>query len=229
MLSFLKMKKRYPKIIFIIIILLLRFFLIKTRFSKKESQNDFKELISYNYNDSGIPKFINGTFNDKKIYSSSDVIDALNEAYADIMGSLIEGKNWLIAENNHVDGLRDLSNPERLEFQSKKGEKYYYLNSYDIESFLKAKELKNVTDYDSGEVHINSTVVSHAAYLMYEVGAFESREQMAKVWYQSLYLLSSYSNFEDCALAVIKTAKTMNLSDDSITKITQAFIDTNML
>ena len=64
---------------------------------------------------------------------------------------------------------------------------------------------------------------------MYENGAFKNREEMAKVWYNSLFLLFSYSDFEDCALAVIETAQNLGLSTKSIRIIRDAFLETNML
>jgi bacillolysin len=157
---------------------------------------------------------------------------ALNEGYADIMGSLIEGKNWTMGENNIV--IRNASNPNSLKDPDTKDGKYYYPNGYlkddlTLEQFLKDNKLEKVTDYDLGGVHDNSNVFSHAAYLMFTSGAFSDREEMAKVFYNSLYLLSSYSDFEDAALAIIKTAKNFGLSTDSISKITQAFYDTNIL
>ncbi len=157
---------------------------------------------------------------------------ALNEGYADILGSLIEGENWVMAENNEI--ARNLANPSEYEDPSIKGGEYYYPDSYfkkgeTLEQFLERYDLKFITDFDRGGVHTNSLVVSHAAYLMYESGAFSSREEMAKVWYNSLFLLSSYSNFEDCALAVIKSARNLGLSEPSIYKITKAFQDTKML
>ena len=157
---------------------------------------------------------------------------ALNEGYADILGSLIEGKNWTIAETNEI--IRDISNPLSYKQPCIKGGKYYYPDSYfkegeTLEQFLENHSLTYITDYDKGGVHTNSGVVSYAAYLMYKSGAFSSREEMAKVWYNSLFLLSSYSNFEDCALAVIKSAKNLGLSEPSIYKITKAFQDTKML
>ena len=54
------------------------------------------------------------------------------------------------------------------------------------------------TDWDNGGVHTNSGVPNYAAYLMYKNGAFESKEEMAKVWYNSLYLMTTTSDFEDC-------------------------------
>ena len=156
---------------------------------------------------------------------------ALNEAYADIMGSLIEGQNWTIAESNEI--VRNLENPESLENPSIKGGEYYFpdsfINGKTIEEYLEEKGYDTLFDYDNGGEHRNSTVVSHAAYLMYENEAFESREEMAKVWYNSLFLLSSYSNFEDCALAVIKSAQNLGLSTKSIEIIRDAFIEAKML
>lgn len=157
---------------------------------------------------------------------------ALNEGYADILGSLIEGKNWTVAENNEV--IRDLSNPLAYNNPIMKGGKYYFPDGYlsedlSLEELLRRLKMESVSEYDKGGVHSNCNVVSYAAYLMYQNGVFANREEMAKVWYHSLLLLSSYSNFEDCALAVIESAKNLNLSDVAIAKITQAFIDTKML
>ena len=77
---------------------------------------------------------------------------ALNEGYADIIGNLIEGKNWTMAENNET--LRSAANPESYENPSEKGGKYYYpdgfLKGRTIEQFLADNNLEYVTDYDKG-------------------------------------------------------------------------------
>ena len=179
----------------------------------------------------GVVQFTADFANSPKDKTKAFETGALNEGYSDIIGNLIEGKNWTIGESNQI--LRSAANPEDYSNPSTKGGTNYYpddfLNGKTLEQYLKEKNYEDVTDFDDGGVHQNSTVVSHAAYLMYEAGAFSSREQMAKVWYNSLLLLSSYSEFEDCALAVIKSAKNLGLSDGSIYKITKAFQDTNML
>lgn len=156
----------------------------------------------------------------------------LNEGIADIMGHLIEGENWTI--NEEIEVLRNAINPNSLKHPSVKGGKYYYPDSYieeygSLENYLSAKNFETAYDNDNGGEHHNSNVVSHAAYLMYNNGAFTSKEEMAKVWYNSLFLMSSYSNFEDCALAVLATAENLGLSDESIAIIENAFIETNML
>lgn len=157
---------------------------------------------------------------------------ALSEGYADVLGSLVEGKNWTIAEDNEI--VRSASNPEAYENPSVKGGKYYYPDGYltdgrTLKQLLKEHDLEFVVDFDNGGVHQNANVVSHAAYLMYKNGAFQNRKEMAKVWYNSLFSLSSYSNFEDCALAVMKTAKNLGLNEASLYQITKAFQDTKML
>ncbi len=157
---------------------------------------------------------------------------SLDEGIADILGSLIEGKNWTI--NEDIEVLRSLSNPTAYSNPSVKGGQYYYPDGYlnenrTLEQFLKDNNLSSVADHDGGGKHQNATVPGHAAYLMYENGAFSSREQMAKVWYNALFLMSSYSNFEDCALAVIQTAKNLGYSEDKVQIIEDAFIETKML
>jgi len=171
----------------------------------------------------------------------------LNEGYADIIGLLINGKGFILGEGTPIEerGGRDLTNPNKYDAPAVKGGDYwfpdYYLKDYaSLAEFLKEKdaerkakgeknEIKYLKDIDKGGVHHNSTVVGHAAYLMNKAGAFSSKEQMAKVWYNSLFMLSSRANFEDCALAVIKTAQNFNLSEASIKIIRNAFMDTKML
>ena len=153
---------------------------------------------------------------------------SINEGIADILGALIEGKNWLIGED--VGGIRNLVNPILDENPIEKGGQFFYPNSYsDIDEILAKHNWQSISEYDNGGVHHNATIVGHAAYLMYTNGAFKSREEMAKVWYNALYLMSSYSNFEDCAYAVIQSAKNLHLSEKSIGIIEKAFVETKMI
>ena len=166
---------------------------------------------------------------------------ALKEAYADIMGSLFEGNNWFIAEDSGGI-IRNLEEPNANEGPSEKGGKYYYpdygVEEFgSIEAFFKDRKEKGgryqkcttVAGCDRGFIHNNATVVGHAAYLMHKNGAFKDNFEMARVWYNSLSELTPSANFEDCALAVIKTAKNLGLSSDSINIIKWAFYDTKIL
>lgn len=163
---------------------------------------------------------------------------ALNEAYADILGTLIEGNNFQIGES--IEEMRDMTNPNKYNDPSVKGGKYffptdenYYNEQWRTDLMKKLEEAGNPievwTDWDNGGVHTNSGVPNYAAYLMYKNGAFESKEEMAKVWYNSLYLMTTTSDFEDCALAVLQSAKTLGLKEDKIKIIESAFVETKML
>ena len=160
---------------------------------------------------------------------------ALNEAYSDILGSLIEGKNFQI--NEGMEEFRDMANPNKYGDPAIKGEKYYFptdRETYNDEWIRKQREnnedlAEDWTTWDHSGVHTNSGVPNYAAFLMYDNGAFKNKEEMAKVWYNSLFLLGPTSNFEDCALAVIKTAKQFKLTEDKIKIIEEAFVTTKML
>lgn len=172
-------------------------------------------------------------FTDSKDKNKPNESGALNEAYADILGSLIEGEDWIIADGLNADCIRNLSNPTAKKNPNKIGGEYYYpdyyLNGRTIDQFLSDNDFENLYDYDSGGVHRNSTIPSYAAYLMYHNGAFKDREEMAKVWYNSLMFLNPYAKFEDCAYAVLTSARLLGLSQESLLIIEQAFVDTNML
>lgn len=163
---------------------------------------------------------------------------ALNESYADIMGNLIEGNNFTIGED--LETIRDMANPNLYSDPSVRDGLYYFPTdekTYDSnwrQEMLKRQEdkgspLDDWKEWDNGGVHTNSGVPNYAAYLMYQNGAFKDREEMAKVWYNSLMFLNSSAKFEDCAYAVLKSAKLLGLSQESLLIIEQAFVDTNML
>lgn len=202
------------------------------RTKDKVSLSKAKDILGHEFTHGVISKTANFSKVPKNKNEANET-GALNEGVSDIMGSLIEGKNWTIGED--VNWLiRDIETPSKTNNPSEKGGDNYYPDSYlkdgrTLEEFLKDNNLKTLYDYDNGGEHKNSTVVGHAAYLMEKKGAVKNKEQLAKLWYNSLFLMSSYSNFEDCALAVIKTAKNMGLSTSSIEKIQEAFYETKML
>lgn len=154
---------------------------------------------------------------------------ALNEAYSDILGSLIENKNFTIGEKLFT--IRDMTNPTAFEMPFEKNGKFYYPSDeiYYDKQFFKDNNIGDVDDYDDGGVHINCGVPDYAAYLMYKNNGFDNKEQMAKVWYNSLYLLTNTSNFEDAAIAVIQSAKMLGLKEDKVKIIENAFEETKML
>ncbi|MDR0919464.1 MAG: M4 family metallopeptidase, partial [Oscillospiraceae bacterium] len=119
----------------------------------------------------------------------------INEAYADIFGNYIDGSDWYIGEDVFVGGAnsiygRNISNPQKTNSPSKYSE---------------------ITDFTCSDVHINSTLVSHAAYLMendseYSLNATHTK--IMKIWYKSLQLgYASETDFYDVRLNVLQAAK----------------------
>ncbi|MBE6051082.1 MAG: peptidase M4 family protein [Clostridium sp.] len=142
---------------------------------------------------------------------------ALNEAYADVMGNIIEGDNdsaWLIGEDimkpGKGAGLRSMSNPEQFSQPSKVGGRYYQ----------KTTSPSYYNDY--GGVHTNSGIFNHAVYLMWKNG-ISDKDKLAKLCYNSLFLMNSSTNFKGCRAAILSAAKNMHMSSSEITIITNAF------
>ena len=125
--------------------------------------------------------------------------NALDEAYADIMGMCIE---TYYNNSTELDWYIDC-NPARDIKKSK----------------VQVKDIsKQQSKGDDG--HNCSQIISRAAYLMNDAMTLE---QFEKLWYQSMNLLPDNPNFHDCAYAVITTAREMKFSDEQIEKIASAF------
>ena len=129
---------------------------------------------------------------------------AINEAYADVFGELIDlsysgGKDtksskWKIGEDTPLGAFRDMRDPTR------KGH---------ADRVRSPKWHTSTSDY--GGVHRNNGVGNKAAYLMAAGGNFQGyrikgigRERMGRVWYQALTTrLTSAANYVDLADALI--------------------------
>ena len=137
---------------------------------------------------------------------------ALNEAYADILGNLIEGDTgsgrWLIGEDSGTGALRSMANPTAVGT----GYKAHYALRY------------TGTDDDGGE-HWNSTIFSHAAYLMMTDSdtATVSSDTWAKVFYNSLYRLGPGAKFVDGRAAIVDTAAEFGFTTAQLKAVEDAF------
>lgn len=140
---------------------------------------------------------------------------ALNEAYADIFGVLVEGATgtdrWLMAEDSGYGIIRNLADPGSVStsygpYRDRLGD--MYRGSGD----------------DYGE-HVNSTIFSHAAYLMMTDAATAgvSDETWAKVFYHSIPRLSANAQFVDGRAAVLSSAAEQGLSLAEREAIARAF------
>ncbi len=142
---------------------------------------------------------------------------ALNEAYADIMGSFIEGKTdaqrWNFGENTGAGILRNLANPAAIN------------TTYGSYAATYATRYTGTED-DGGE-HLNSTIFSHAAYEMMTNPATSdiTEDTWASLFYHSLYRLGTSADFTDGRNAVIDTAVEFGFTATQLDAIQSAFDD----
>ncbi|WLR60972.1 M4 family metallopeptidase [Guptibacillus hwajinpoensis] len=134
---------------------------------------------------------------------------ALNESFSDIFGALIDDSDWEIGEDIMApaavaDGrtsLRSLSNPSKYPVGAAyvaygNGEGMYPSHMdefYDLPANL-----------DNGGVHINSSIINHAAYLTaQDIG----REKLGQIYYRALtQYLTANSDFSDARQAIVQSA-----------------------
>jgi len=125
---------------------------------------------------------------------------ALNEAFSDISGAVVERLNWKIGEDIVKPGvyptgcLRDMSNPHN-------GGSSLNDPGYQPAS---VSEMYTGTE-DNGGVHINSGIVNFAFYKYVTAVGMEKGE---KTFFRALFqYLTRSSQFIDCRLAVVQSAK----------------------
>lgn len=151
---------------------------------------------------------------------------AINEGYADIFGCLMTGK-WQHSLNVHADGTyeRNIANPsDSAALQNGKG----YGNApstisevYCPTAYIMLFGLGNAPDH--GGVHINSSIVSYPAYLMYNDYHF-SMPDLARLWYKSMRMgYSGTSSFKTVRTCVVRAARKLGMSSDEIMKIKLSF------
>ncbi len=144
---------------------------------------------------------------------------ALNEAYSDIFGEMVEayayGKaDWI---NGAVlnDNGRNSKDPSHQEIQPGTGDYYP----------AKMSEYY-VTASDNGGVHINCTIISHCFYLLAEgmQGAIGLKDAERIFYRAQKFHLVSNSQFVDCRLACIASAEEIFGQDSSqAQKVAEAF------
>ncbi|MGD6802160.1 M4 family metallopeptidase [Rossellomorea aquimaris] len=134
---------------------------------------------------------------------------ALNEAFSDIFGALIDDSDWEMGEDIMApaareggrDALRSLSDPSRFPV----GAAYVPYGNGDGMYPSHMDEYYDLPrDLDNGGVHINSSIINHAAYLTaQDIG----REKLGKIYYRALTVyLTPDSNFSHARESIIQSA-----------------------
>lgn len=164
---------------------------------------------------------------------------ALMEAYSDIFAEIVEdyADNDLLDNscNWQVSTVRDLANPANLSYdycyyedqgQTCPVKATYGTHQYDPSHTVTSSACCLQRNYptlyqgegwgdptctfDHGYVHSNTTVISHAAYLMSQS---IDNTTLAELWYRSLYMLPMDATMEQCVNAVLVAAHQMQQND----------------
>ncbi len=131
---------------------------------------------------------------------------ALNEAFADIFGEAAEASSfgstdWLMG-SQLSQPTRNLANPAAINIPTTT--RPYPAN---MTQYIKADDsfLDSFANRDFGGVHFNSTIISHAFYILASsIGLFDAE----KIFYHTLaFQLTRYSQFIDARLGAIVSAE----------------------
>lgn len=142
---------------------------------------------------------------------------AINEAYSDIMGNLIEMRSgatddttWLVGENSGTPA-RCMSDPGSCHQPEYFGDIYYLPEVYRPDYFTN----------DYGGVHMNNSLASNAAYLLHEAGM--SLEDECSLYLTSIELMTPYADYDDLYTSLIFSCRIngLNRYEDRITEISE--------
>lgn len=138
---------------------------------------------------------------------------ALNEAISDIFGCFVEG-NWQMGEtifhpNGRAQAMRDIAHPHASD------------NPEQMSEYVQTSD-------DNGGVHVNSTIVSHAAYLMTQGSHRLPLRTVEKIWYRALTrYLHATADFADTADATVAAAR--DLGGGAETAVHDAWVAVGVL
>ncbi len=201
------------------------------------------DLLAHEYTHIVTSHKIKWADNTEKWGKEKDYEGALKEAYSDIFAIIIDSKinrtepDWIFEDRN-VSNPKKNNYPANINDKEWKWNMLYWVANGFKQGYGMDVGNGNITDY----AHGFSTVISHSAYLMWNgIDGNESKkidiDKLAEIWYKSLDVLSAKQSakgetltavtFEDCANAVLISAKEMQVSK-SITSeqyscVTEAF------
>ena len=151
------------------------------------------------------------TYDTELSLGTNNITGAINEGYADIFGCL-KDHNWKIGENIYPQDSnkcgRNIANPSDSNANEQGASKISELGNYDR------------------DIHNQSLIVSHAAYLMHEKTTKNGLtwDELGQVWYKSLRMgLQADASWKDVRRCVVWAAQKLKYSDKQLAIIKAAF------
>lgn len=149
---------------------------------------------------------------------------ALNEAFSDIFGEMVEARtrgvnDWRVG-SELSEPLRNMKNPGSLIIGG--------LNRPYPSRMSEFLQLPNTDDADHGGVHLNSSIINHCFYQLAEglpnaIGRLDSE----RIFYRTLTeYLQAQSQFIDCRLGAIAAAEALFGKDSPQARATATAFDT---
>ena len=187
----------------------------------KKSEGSFVELIGHEYGHAFFANNIN--VEDFDYDSTSMENKTINEAYADIFGSCVKGQ-WA----SHGIPLRNIPDPHSSGNPIKVNDS----ELIDVEDSKEACKLIKAEAYDKNftEPHRNSTVISHAAYLMNSKYGVDM-DDIWTLFSNSVRKMESDTGFDDIRGILLLTAREESFNNKSnvISALRSALNDVGIL
>lgn len=159
---------------------------------------------------------------------------ALDEAFSDIFGSLVEGNDpsnlnsdfWTIGENaiyNQNGGKSYL----RSLISGTQNQNYTTNRKYECREHQSGH---HTLDCDYNGVHRNSTIISHVQYELSLLNpSYFTRERIGKLWFTTLLSLGPTSTFEDFRDAFAAAAENLDFDETALQNVKAALMETGLL
>lgn len=159
---------------------------------------------------------------------------ALDEAFSDIFGSLIEGNDpsdldsefWTIGENGVYDPF-DLGKNIRSLIGGTSRQAYNMSEKYTCRH---SSAVPHDDNCDYGRVHANSTIISRVQYELSSLApSFFTRQNIGKLWFSTLLKLTPNATFIDFATAFLNSSAELDFSDEIQQSVRSALLRVGIL
>lgn len=159
------------------------------------------------------------TANSLTMHKYSGYTGAINEAFSDIVGNIIEMTYGMTTDTTFAVGenaggaIRSQSDPEAYQQPTKVGGQYFV-------------DPTN-TDYDNGGVHVNNSLLHQMAYKLYMEGL--SIEDQSTMWMKTIEMLTPLSEFEEVLASLKMSMDILGIDPYYKDFITDAFAEAGLI
>lgn len=152
---------------------------------------------------------------------------ALDEAFADIFGALVEDS---ALDDDDFWGMGEVAMVRGGYARSMKDETPGY--RYTVADMVPACYLdhSHLGGCDYGGVHYNSTVVTHLQYEIWKaMPDYFTKGRIGTLWYTTLCMLNENATFDDFALAFLTSAVNLGYSDEAVALMREKIYESGIL